>query len=172
VWFYSRFYTITGEHPDEETIESIIETGKSESFLQQAIQYQGLRQITETVQEIQERHNAMKDIEKNLLELHQIFMDMAVLVESQGEQLNDIEQQVNKADSFVQRGTGELRIAKQHQRSKRKWICFAVSLIIILLLIIILPILRSTGAIWGDDNIWNHAVIAMISGVVQLLLCE
>jgi syntaxin 1B/2/3 len=142
-----RFYTITGEHPDEETIESIIETGKSESFLQQAIQYQGLRQITETVQEIQERHNAMKDIEKNLLELHQIFMDMAVLVESQGEQLNDIEQQVNKADSFVQRGTGELRIAKQHQRSKRKWICFAVSLIIILLLIIILPILRSTGAI-------------------------
>jgi syntaxin 1B/2/3 len=89
----------------------------------------------------------MKDIEKNLLELHQIFMDMAVLVESQGEQLNDIEQQVNKADSFVQRGTGELRIAKQHQRSKRKWICFAVSLIIILLLIIILPILRSTGVI-------------------------
>jgi syntaxin 1B/2/3 len=142
-----RFYTITGEHPDEETIESIIETGKSESFLQQAIQYQGLRQITETVQEIQERHNAMKDIEKNLLELHQIFMDMAVLVESQGEQLNDIEQQVNKADSFVQRGTGELRIAKQHQRSKRKWICCAVFLIIILLLIIILPILRSTGAI-------------------------
>jgi syntaxin 1B/2/3 len=89
----------------------------------------------------------MKDIEKNLLELHQIFMDMAVLVESQGEQLNDIEQQVNKADSFVQRGTGELRIAKQHQRSKRKWICCAVFLIIILLLIIILPILRSTGAI-------------------------
>jgi syntaxin 1B/2/3 len=38
----------------------------------------------------------MKDIEKNLLELHQIFMDMAVLVESQGEQLNDIEQQVNR----------------------------------------------------------------------------
>ncbi len=89
-----RYFTITGEKPDEDTIEKIIETGESENFLQVAIHEQGRGQILETIREIQERHDTVKEIEKNLLELHQIFLDMAVLVEAQGEQLNDIESQV------------------------------------------------------------------------------
>lgn len=62
--------------------------------MQKAIHEQGRGQILESIREIQERHDAVKEIERNLLELHQIFMDMAVLVEAQGEQLNDIESQV------------------------------------------------------------------------------
>lgn len=89
-----RYFTITGQKADENTIEQIIETGESEKFLQKAIHEQGRGQILESIREIQERHDAVKEIERNLLELHQIFMDMAVLVEAQGEQLNDIESQV------------------------------------------------------------------------------
>lgn len=37
----------------------------------------------------------MKELEKSLMELHQIFLDMAVLVEAQGEMLDNIEQQVS-----------------------------------------------------------------------------
>lgn len=51
-------------------------------------------QILDTVAEIQERHDAVRDIEKKLLELHQIFLDMAVLVEAQGDLLDNIETQV------------------------------------------------------------------------------
>ncbi len=40
--------------------------------------------------EIQERHEAVKELEKSLLDLHQIFLDMAVLVEAQGEMLDNI----------------------------------------------------------------------------------
>lgn len=36
----------------------------------------------------------MKELEQSLLELHQIFLDMAVLVEAQGEMLDNIEKQV------------------------------------------------------------------------------
>ncbi|CAM6026662.1 unnamed protein product [Sphagnum balticum] len=142
-----RVYTVTGQRPDEETLENIIATGESETYLQEAIQFQGRGQITEMIREIHDRHDAVKDIQKNLLELHQIFMDMAVLVEAQGEQLNDIEQQVNKASSFVQRGTGQLEIAKRHQRNKRKCMCICVILLIILILIILLPILVATHVI-------------------------
>ena len=35
----------------------------------------------------------MKDLERQLLGLHQIFLDMAVLVEAQGEMLDNIETQ-------------------------------------------------------------------------------
>lgn len=101
----------------------------------------------ETIKEIQERHDAVKDIERNLIELHQIFMDMATLVETQGEQLNDIESQVNKAASFVERGTTQLKIAKNHQRNTRKWMCMGIALVIILILLILLPLLHTVGAI-------------------------
>ena len=45
--------------------------------------------------EISERHEAVKGLEKSLMELHQVFLDMAVLVEAQGEMLDNIEQQVS-----------------------------------------------------------------------------
>lgn len=51
-------------------------------------------QVLDTLAEIQERHEAVRELEKSLLDLHQIFLDMAVLVEAQGEQLDNIEAQV------------------------------------------------------------------------------
>ena len=51
-------------------------------------------QVLDTLAEINERHEAVKELEKSLMELHQIFLDMAVLVEAQGEMLDNIEQQV------------------------------------------------------------------------------
>lgn len=39
--------------------------------------------MLDTLAEIQERHKAIKELEQSLLELHQIFLDMAVLVEAQ-----------------------------------------------------------------------------------------
>ncbi|BBN16196.1 protein MpSYP1-like [Marchantia polymorpha subsp. ruderalis] len=77
-----------------QTIDQLIETGDSEQIFQKAIQEQGRGQILDTIAEIQELHDAVKDIEKKLLELHQIFLDMAVLVEAQGELLDNIETQV------------------------------------------------------------------------------
>ncbi|XP_058114355.1 syntaxin-124-like [Magnolia sinica] len=142
-----RYYTITGEQADEETIESLISSGESENFLQKAIQDQGRGQIMDTISEIQERHDAVKEIERNLLELHQVFLDMAALVEAQGQQLNDIESNVAHASSFVRRGTDELQTAKDYQQSSRKWTCIAISLSAGIVVVLVLPILANLSAL-------------------------
>jgi syntaxin 1B/2/3 len=142
-----RYYTVTGNKPDAETLDHIIETGESETFLQKAIQEQGRGQVIDTIREIQERHDGVKEIEKNLLELHQIFLDMAVLVEAQGEQMNDIEANVNRAQSFVAGGTAQLHIAKRHQRNTRKWTCCCIILLLIIALIVTLVVLSVTKVI-------------------------
>ncbi|OMO65095.1 hypothetical protein COLO4_31571 [Corchorus olitorius] len=136
-----RYFTITGQKADEDTIENLISSGESESFLQRAIQEQGRGQIMDTISEIQERHDAVKEIEKNLIELHQIFLDMAALVEAQGHQLNDIESHVAHASSFVRRGTEHLQEAREYQKDSRKWTCIAIMAGCLLLLIILLPLL-------------------------------
>ncbi|KAI3447411.1 hypothetical protein Pfo_004076 [Paulownia fortunei] len=121
-----RYFTVTGENPDEKVLDSLIETGESETFLQKAIQQQGRGQVMDTIMEIQERHDAVREMEKNLRELHQVFLDMAVLVQSQGEQLDDIESQ--------------LEVARKHQKNTRKWACFGIVLLLIIILIIVLSI--------------------------------
>ncbi|XP_047336898.1 syntaxin-124-like [Impatiens glandulifera] len=136
-----RYFTITGEKPSDDLVDDLISNGESESFLQKAIQEQGRGQILDTISEIQERHDAVKDIEKNLIELHQVFLDMAALVEAQGQQLNDIESHVQHASSFVRRGTEQLVEAREYQKSSRKWTCIAVILGICLILLILFPIL-------------------------------
>ena len=83
----------------------------------------------------------MKEIEKNLIELHQVFLDMAALVESQGQQLNNIESHVAHASSFVRRGTDQLQDAREYQKSSRKWTCYAIILGLVLLLVLLFPIL-------------------------------
>ena len=39
----------------------------------------------DTINEIQEKHDVVKEIQKNLKELHQVFLDMTMLVQHQGE---------------------------------------------------------------------------------------
>lgn len=138
-----RYFTITGEKANEETIENLISSGESESFLQKAIQEQGRGQILDTISEIQERHDAVKEIEKNLIELHQVFLDMAALVEAQGHQLNDIESHVAHASSFVRRGTDQLQEASGYQKSSRKWTCIAISVGAVVVIVLLFPLLHN-----------------------------
>ncbi|TYI43291.1 hypothetical protein ES332_A01G158300v1 [Gossypium tomentosum] len=137
-----RYFTVTGENPDVQTLDLLISTGESETFMQKAIQEQGRGRVLDTINEIQERHDAVKDLEKNLKELHQVFMDMAVLVQSQGEELDDIERQVNRANSYVRDGATRLQTARNYQKNTRKWTCYVIILLLVIILIIVLVIVR------------------------------
>ncbi|KAL9236635.1 hypothetical protein vseg_011279 [Gypsophila vaccaria] len=136
-----RYFTITGEKADETMIENLIASGESENFLQKAIQDQGRGQIMDTISELQERHDSVKEIERNLIELHQVFLDMAALVEAQGQQLNNIESHVAHASSFVRRGTEQLVEAREYQKSSRKWYCVAILAFIVLICVLLFPLL-------------------------------
>ncbi|GAB2235570.1 hypothetical protein Droror1_Dr00025999 [Drosera rotundifolia] len=135
-----RYFTVTGENADEKTLDLLISTGESESFLQKAIQQQGRGTILDMITEIQERHDAVKDIERNLKELHQVFSDMALLVEHQGAQVDDVEAQVRRANSFVTEGTRHLGVARKHQKNTRKWTCYGIILVLVIILIIVLSL--------------------------------
>ncbi|XP_057978796.1 syntaxin-related protein KNOLLE [Malania oleifera] len=139
-----RYFTVTGEYPNEEVIEKIISNGEGgEQFLTKAIQEHGRGKVIETVVEIQDRHDAAKEVERNLLELHQVFLDMAVMVEAQGEQMDNIEHHVMSASQYVKDGTKNLKTAKDYQRSSRKCMCLGLILLLLIILIIVIPIATS-----------------------------
>lgn len=137
-----RVITVTGTRPDEETINNLIETGNSEQIFQNAIQETGRGEVLSTLEEIQERHDAVKEIEQKLLDLHQIYLDMAVLVEAQGEILDNIESQVSNAVDHVQSGTTALQNAKKLQKKTRKWTCIAIIILLIIIAIIVVGVIQ------------------------------
>lgn len=132
-----RYYTITGQNADEETIDRLIESGESEKLVQKAIQKQGRVQIMDAIEEMKERHDAVKEMEKSLSELHTIFLDMAVLVEAQGVQVDNIEAAVGRASSFVKRGTDQLQTTKKLQWKSRKCTCIAIIVLLIVVLLVL-----------------------------------
>ncbi|EXC12997.1 hypothetical protein L484_016928 [Morus notabilis] len=135
-----RYFTVTGENPDEKTIDLLISTGESETFLQRAIQEQGRARVLDTIKEIQERQDAVKEMEKNLKELHHVFLDMMVLVQAQGEELDNIESQVARASSVVRSGAKRLQGARAYQNNTRKGTCYVTILLLIVVLVVILSL--------------------------------
>ncbi|KAJ3681080.1 hypothetical protein LUZ60_015569 [Juncus effusus] len=135
-----RVFTVTGEQADEETIDRLIESGDSEQIFKNAIQEQGRGQVLGTIAEIQERHDAVKEIEKKIYELQQLFLDLSVMVEHQGEILNDIETQVHNAGEHLQSGTTALQKAKRLQKNSRKWTCIAIIILLIIVLVVLLSL--------------------------------
>ncbi|XP_028808390.1 syntaxin-132 isoform X2 [Neltuma alba] len=137
-----RVITVTGTRPDDETIDQLIETGSSEQIFQKAMLETGRGQVLNTVEEIQERHDTVKEIEKRLLDLHQIYLDMAVLVDAQGEILDNIESQVANATDHVKSGTDALHTAKSLQKRSRKCMMISIILLLVIAAIVVLSILK------------------------------
>ncbi|CAN6361744.1 unnamed protein product [Urochloa humidicola] len=138
-----RYFTVTGSRPDEATLDALAESGEGEErILRRAIAEQGGGEVVVmgVVAEVQERHGAVAELERSLLELQQVFDDMAVLVTAQGGQLDDIEGNVGRARSFVDRGREELKVARKHQKSTRKWTFIAILILLVIILVVVLPI--------------------------------
>jgi syntaxin 1B/2/3 len=99
--------------------------------------------VLDTVQEIQGRYDAAREVERSLLELHQVFLDMAVMVEAQGERMDDIEHHVTSASHYVKDGNRELKCARQYQRSSRRWLCIGIIILLVIILLVIVPVATS-----------------------------
>lgn len=93
-------------------------------------------QMKQTLADIEARHADIKKLEQSICELHEMFVDMANLVESQGEMIDRIEFHVGKAVEYVKAGTEDTRKALKLQREARKkkimiLICITITIVIV-----------------------------------------
>ncbi|KAJ4714355.1 putative Syntaxin [Melia azedarach] len=129
-----RYYNATGEQPTEEAIEKVILGGGKVETLEGK---------TEMDLRSKEKHEAVMDIQRSLTKLHQVFLDMAVLVETQGEKMDDIEENVANAGNFINGGTNSLYYANQMKKKKRAWVCWVWAVGFIILLVCLISLLTS-----------------------------
>lgn len=79
-------------------------------------------------------------LEQSVAELHQMFLDFALLTEQQGELLDQIEHNVTQATDYVEEANVETHTAIEYQKKVRKkqcWVIIIVSIATALVLIFI-----------------------------------
>lgn len=102
-------------------IDDILTSGGDQSiFTTQLLQERSTQAAKNALADIQDKHRDIMKLEQSIVELHQLFVDMSVLVETQGEMLDQIEYSVQQAHAFVEKGVKSLEQAKQSQKDSRK----------------------------------------------------
>ncbi|RWR82415.1 syntaxin-112 [Cinnamomum micranthum f. kanehirae] len=130
-----RYFNATGQEASEEIIEKMLLGGG---------QIEAFEKKGELNLENQERQEAVKQIQRSLMKLHQVFLDMALLVEAQGEHIDDIEQNVVRAGVYISGGTQHLAAANATRKKHRKWAVWIMVLVLILILVGIVLISTSS----------------------------
>ncbi|MED6145909.1 hypothetical protein PIB30_029507 [Stylosanthes scabra] len=129
-----RYYSATGEVPSEEVMDKMISGSLKVEFLAGK---------TDADMGTQVRHEAVMDIQRSLNKLHQVFLDMAILVETQGEKLDNIEDNMASAGNYIHGGTNSLYYANQMKKKNQKWWCWVCALGMIVLLVCFIAMLTS-----------------------------
>ena len=77
-------------------------------------------QIKTTYQKVAGKYQDVLTLESSVAELHQMFLDFALLTEQQGELLDQIEFQVKQAGDYVEEANVDVHEAIEYQKSIRK----------------------------------------------------
>lgn len=113
-----RQLEITGRTTTDAELEDMIEQGNSAVFTQGIIM--DTAAAKQTLADIEARHADIMKLETSIKELHDMFMDMAMLVESQGEMIDRIEYHVEHAVDYVQTATQDTKKALKYQSKARR----------------------------------------------------
>ncbi|KAM9792095.1 syntaxin-3-like [Neosynchiropus ocellatus] len=113
----ARQLEITGKATTDEELEEMLEGGNSAVFtagiMDSKINQQALN-------EIEARHKDIMRLESSIKELHDMFVDIAMLVENQGGMIDRIESNMDQSVGFVERAVADTKKAAKFQQEARR----------------------------------------------------
>ncbi|XP_073673593.1 syntaxin-1A isoform X1 [Garra rufa] len=132
-----RQLEITGRNTTNEELETMLESNNPSIFTSGII----MDNISEqAMNEIETRHTEIIKLENSIRELHDMFMDMAMMVENQGELINNIEKNVCSAQEYVEKAKEETKAAIKVQKTSRTKLILIGGCVSVCLLILILAL--------------------------------
>ncbi|XP_027001669.1 syntaxin-3 isoform X2 [Tachysurus fulvidraco] len=128
-----RQLEITGKTTTDEELEEMLDGGNAAVFtagiMDSAISKQALS-------EIEARHKDIMRLESSIKELHDMFVDIAMLVENQGSIIDRIESNMDQSVGFVERAVADTKkAAKFQQEARRKQMMITLCCIILAVIV-------------------------------------
>lgn len=112
---------------DEEINDIMKSEGGRDALYKQSILAGGVNdQIKTTYAKVAGKYQDVLTLEQSVAELHQMFLDFALLTEQQGELLDQIEFNVTQATDYVEEANVETHTAIEYQKKIRKKQCWII----------------------------------------------
>eukprot|EP00456_Euglypha_rotunda_P093196 TRINITY_DN9833_c0_g1_i8.p1 TRINITY_DN9833_c0_g1~~TRINITY_DN9833_c0_g1_i8.p1 ORF type:complete len:174 (+),score=28.85 TRINITY_DN9833_c0_g1_i8:41-523(+) len=124
----------------DDDVEKIVESGKAEDVIKQALVSDNLSQV---IRDIEERHLDILKLERQVLEVYELFRDLATLVELQQESLDVIENRINNAKDYATKAVDQLQSAEEYQSKARKMQCCLLFILLAILVAVLAPVLAT-----------------------------
>lgn len=122
--------SIQPEATDEQVEQVMRSEGGREALMKQAVLSNSVNdQIQTTFDKVAGKYQDVLTLESSVAELHQMFMDFALLTEQQGELLDQIEYQVTSANDHVEYANEEVHKAIEYQSAIRKKQCWIIAIV-------------------------------------------
>uniref|UniRef100_A0A3B3V343 Syntaxin 3 n=1 Tax=Poecilia latipinna TaxID=48699 RepID=A0A3B3V343_9TELE len=137
-----RQLEITGQAKTDEELEEMLESGNAAVFTAGIVD-SGISK--QALSEIESRHKDIVRLESSIKELHDMFVDIAMLVESQGEIVDNIEQNVSQSVDHIIQAKEQTKKAVRYQTKARKKTVIIVVVVVILLALLALIIGLAVG---------------------------
>jgi syntaxin 1B/2/3 len=118
----ARQYRIVRPDASEQEVREAVENPDSQQVFQQAMMNSNRRgQAQSTMNAVRSRHEAIQNIERQMIELAELFNDMDNLVMQQEAAVTNIEMKGEEVVDHMDKGNAEIGTAIVHARNTRKW---------------------------------------------------
>lgn len=124
-----RQYLIVNPEASESEIREATMDGGDTQIFQQALMNSDRRgQANSTLRNVQQRHDAIQNIERTMMELNQLFQDLDAIVVQQEPMVQNIEQKAEETNTHVEAGNVHLDkgVSSARAARKKKWICLGI----------------------------------------------
>uniref|UniRef100_F7GHA6 Syntaxin-12 n=1 Tax=Monodelphis domestica TaxID=13616 RepID=F7GHA6_MONDO len=121
--------------------EQLVSFDSNEDWNQMQSQEDELAITEQDLELIKERETAIRQLEADILDVNQIFKDLAMMIHDQGDLIDSIEANVESSEVHVERATDQLQRAAYFQKKSRKKICILVLVLAVAIGILIFIIM-------------------------------
>jgi syntaxin 1B/2/3 len=157
----ARQYRIVRPEASEDEVREAVEDTSGQVFSQALMQSDRRGQSQAVLRKVEDRNRELAKIERQMVELAQLFQDLDTMVVQQEEAVTQIEQKGEEIVDNLDKGNEEIAVAVDTARKtrKKKWICLAIVVAIIAIVVIIIVVYFTVikGGGGGGNNNNNNA---------------
>ncbi|XP_034230312.1 syntaxin-like [Thrips palmi] len=143
-----RVISIAKVEVSDEKLENLMETGNFGSIFNGDIITETL-EARQALEDVTARHQEIIKLERSIRDLRDMFVEMSLLVERQGDMINNIERQVMETREHVETANVVAKKAMKYQSKFRHkkitlYVVLAVLLVILVVIIIVMVVPKTT----------------------------
>ncbi|XP_025019682.1 syntaxin-19 [Python bivittatus] len=112
--FIVRQLEVAGKEVSEEELNNMVEQGKWEIFNENLLTEVKITKAQ--LSEIEQRHRELVNLENQVKDLKGLFFQISLLVEEQGEMINNIEMEIINTQDYVQVSREKFRLAAKYRK--------------------------------------------------------